>query len=651
MALEQNEIKKVISVDLGNTTTSLRDYKKHIDELKGSLLQLDSASEEYQKIAQEVKTEQDKLNEVMKVGKTQTDAAEGSYNQLTQTMAELKKQWKATADEAERADLGKQILDINNQLKDLDASTGNYQRNVGDYANAFEKAFDKCLDGITSIDGPLGELGGTVKNMIPVIKSVNATAISGLNGVKKAIAATGIGVLVIAVATLIQHWEDFTKIIGVSTTSINEFKQKSLDTLESIIIGAVGVGNAIGNFLLAPIRTTIEAFKGLGNVVKSIFSGDFSQAVEDAKTALASIGDVWSKAIDFSGSYETGKTIGQTLIDRARSVVTSPEAEAVIEEAGINTGKTATKSVAKGVKEETPNTEKAISDLWSTMFKTALANGLKELSEEAKRRKDWLSEAMQEAVDEASQEKFELQYSDDYDTMTIQERADAEYEIERGLIEKKIELQQTYLDNFIGTQEEKEVELKKLYKLQQDLDNADLKHTKETEDRKAAIKKQEQQNLLSSSINLFGALADLAEEGSEEQKAFSIMQTVLNTLQSIMGIWAGYSEMGPFGVAAAAVQTAAVTALGAATIAKMKSTTKDNASSGSASVAAPQVSTPSMATVSPLLDEQADINRLDTSGMQGDSANNPMNMRVYVVDQDIRDANYRAQVVEDNATF
>jgi hypothetical protein len=283
------------------------------------------------------------------------------------------------------------------------------------------------------------------------------------------------------------------------------------------------------------------------------------------------------------------------------------------------------------------------------MFKTALANGLKELSEEAKRRKGWLSEAMQEAADEASQQEFDLKYSAEWDEMSEQERADAEYKIERGLIEKKIELQQTYLDNFIGTQEEKEVELKKLSKLQQELENADLKHTIETEDRKAAKKKQEQQNLLSSSINLFGALSDLAEEGSEEQKAFSIMQTVLNTLQSIMGIWAGYSEMGPFGVAAAAVQTAAVTAMGAATIAKMKSTTKE--SSSSASVAAPQIPTPSMTSVTPLLDEQSDLNRLETSGVQGESANGTTNMRVYVVDQDIRDANHRAEVVEDNATF
>lgn len=647
MALEQNEIKKVITVDLGNTSTSLKDYKKHIDELKGSLLQLDSASEEYQKIAQEVKNEQDKLNEVMKVGKTTTDAADGSYNQLTQTMAELKKQWKATADEAERADLGKQILDINNQLKELDASTGNYQRNVGDYANAFEQAFDKCLDGITSIDGPLGELGGTVKNMIPVIKSVNATAVSGLSGVKKAIASTGIGLLVVAVATLISHWEDLTAAIGISQEDMQEFKEKAINAFKNIVSGAVGVGNAIGNFLLAPIRATIEAFKGLGTIIKDIFTGNFEKVKEDAVAAFDAIKGIGQKAIDFRGNYEQGREFADNMIQTIENRLKSNKDKA--EEAGKTIGKSVTKGVEKGVKEETPDSTKAISDLWSTMFKTAFANGLKELSEEAKRRKDWLAEAMQEAVDEANQAQFELKYSDDYDTMTIQERADAEYEIERKLIVDKIALQQTYLDNFIGTQEEKEIELKKLSKLQQELDNEDLKHTKETEDRKAALKKQEQQYLLSSSIALFGALADLAEEGSEEQKALSIMQTVLNTLQSIMGIWAGYSEMGPFGVAAAAVQTAAVVATGAATIAKMKATTKESANS--ASVAVPQVSTPSMTTVSPLLNEQADINRLDTSGMQGDSANSPMNMRVYVVDQDIRDANNKAQVVEDNATF
>ena len=161
--------------------------------------------------------------------------------------------------------------------------------------------------------------------------------------------------------------------------------------------------------------------------------------------------------------------------------------------------------------------------------------------------------------------------------------------------------------------------------------------------------------MISSTAGLFGALSQLSEEGSEQQKAFAIMETILNTLTAIMGIWAGYSKFTAFGVAAAIAQTATVTALGAATIAKMKAVTKDSAGSASVSGLTAGVSAPSaggsnltMTSVNPLLDEQADLNRLNTASAGSDRM---QNMRVYVVDQDIRDANVRAQVVEDNSTF
>ena len=610
MAIEQNEIKKVITVDLGNTATSLKDYKKHIDDLKGSLLQLDSASEEYDKIAKEIKAEQDKLNEVMKVGKGITDAAEGSYNQLSQTMSELKKQWKATADEAERAELGKQILDINNQLKELDASTGNFQRNVGDYANAFEQAFGKCLDGITKIDGPLGEIGGTVKNMIPVIKSINSTAISGLTGIKKAIASTGIGLLVVAVATLISHWQDLTAAIGISQDDINEFKEKAINAFKNVVSGAVGVGNAIGNFLLAPIRATIEAFKGLGNIIKDVFSGDFSKIKEDATAAFDAIKGIGQKAIDFKGNYQTGKEAADNMIATIEERLASKDNTDKAEEAGKVVGKAISKGMSEGVAEET-ETEKEIDSKTQSILDRLHKRNTDEI--------ELLREKYEE--EKAMLEQYGL------DTTQLQEEFEANVE---AIIDKRLEAERKAVEE----QEKLEEEL--------------TAKKKAESDKQLALKKKEQQALLSSSISLFGALSELAEEGSEEQKAFSIMQTVLNTLQSIMGIWAGYSEMGPFGIAAAAVQTAAVTATGAATIAKMKSTTKDSASS--ASVAAPQISTPSMTNVSPLLDEQSDLNRLETSGIQSNSTNE-QTIKCYVVESDITDVQNKVSVVEDNATF
>lgn len=609
MAIEQNEIKKVITVDLGNTATLLKEYKKLIDDLKGSLLKLDSTSEEYEKIAKEIKAEQDKLNEVMKVGKTTTDAAEGSYNQLAQTMSELKKQWKATADEAERAELGKQILGINNQLKELDASTGNFQRNVGDYANAFEQAFDKCLDGIKTLDGPIGELGGNIKNMLPVIKSINSTAISGLSGIKKAIAATGIGLLVVAVATLISHWQDLTAVIGISQDDIDEFKEKALNAFKNVVSGAVGVGNAIGNFLLAPIRTTIEAFKGLGNIIKDVFTGNFSKIKEDATAALDAIKGIGQKAIDFNGNYQQGVEAADNMIAVIENRLTSKDNLTKAEESGKVVGKSIGSGMSEGIADE---------------------EIIQEIDSKTQSILDRLHKRNTDEI-ELLREKFEEEKSllEQYgiDTTQLQEEFEANVE---AIIDKRLDAEQKAKVEELKAEEELTAK------------------TKEESDKRLAIKKKEQQSLLSSSIALFGALSDLAEEGSEEQKALSIMQTVLNTLQSIMGIWVGYSPMGPFGVAAAIVQTAAVTATGAATIAKMKSTTKESASS--ASVAAPQISTPSMTQVSPLLDEQSDLNRLETSGMQGNSTQE-QTIRCYVVESDITDVQNKVSVVEDNATF
>lgn len=184
-------------------TVSLKDYKKQIDDLRASLLNLESTSEEYKTIAEEIKDRQDKLNEVMGVGKKDIDAVAGSYNALTQELSALKKEWKTLEIGSERwVELGNQIDGINNKLKEADASVGVFGRNVGNYQNAFEGAMKSMLSQLGSINPVLGKMGSTVSQLIPVIKSVSKAATSGLKGIKAAIASTGIGALIVALGVL-----------------------------------------------------------------------------------------------------------------------------------------------------------------------------------------------------------------------------------------------------------------------------------------------------------------------------------------------------------------------------------------------------------------------------------------------------------------
>ena len=648
------EIRKIITVDTGDSNTTLKEYRQQIDNIKESMSSLDSTTEEYQSQAQELKDAQDRLNNVLKEGGDVAAHAEGSYNQLEATMAELKAQWKATGDEAERADLGKKILDINNQLKDLDASTGDFSRSIGDYAGAFEEAFNTCLDGMSSLDGPLGELGGNVKDLVPLIKATSQAATKGLGGVRKAVLSTGVGALVVAVGLLVSHWDDFRKLVGISDEQMAAFKDTAVNTLKNIISGVVGVGNVIVQSLLTPIRTVIEAFKGLGNVVRDVFTGDFKSIKEDAANAISGIASTIRDGFSFKDNYNTGVEVAEGIFAGINSRLKEAEAvgEAVSE--AVDTGAT-NKATDKA---DTPQPTGEAEEIDNETVKI-----LERLSQRGKSKLDLLKEQYEKeralliqhnldtsALDAEFTERsaeIEAEMSKELDGVLerLRQSSLSRWDIEREELETKYQ----YERDLLVAAGEDTTALEQYYSEQR------IKINEDEAAEKRALMAQNANLMISSTAGLFGALSQLSEEGSEQQKAFSIMETILNTLSAIMGIWAGYSEFGPLGYAAAIAQTATVTALGAATIAKMKAVTKDSAGSTSVSGLTAGVSAPStggsnltMASVNPLLDEQADLNRLNAASAGNDKM---QNVRVYVVDQDIRDANVRAQVVEDNSTF
>lgn len=648
------EIRKIITVDTGDSNTTLKEYRQQIDNIKESMSSLDSTTEEYQEQAQELRDAQDRLNNVIKEGSNVVEHAEGSYNQLEATMADLKAQWKATGDEAERADLGKKILAINNQLKDLDASTGDFSRNIGDYAGAFEEAFNTCLDGMSSLDGPLGELGGNVKDLVPLIKATSQAATKGLGGVRKALLSTGVGALVVSVGLLVSHWDDFRKLIGISDEQMAAFKDTAVNTLKNIISGTVGVGNVIVQSLLTPIRTVIEAFKGLGNVVRDVFTGDFKSIKEDAANTISGIASTIRDGFSFKDNYNTGVEVAEGIFAGINSRLKEAEAVGEAVNEAVDTG--ATNKATNKADTSQPTDEAEEIDNETVKI-------LERLNQRGKSKLDLLKEQYEKERALLTQHNLDTSALDaEFAERSAEIEAEMSKELD-GVLER---LRQSSLSRWDIEREELETK----YQYERDLlvaagedttaldeyyAEARIKIAEDEAAAKRALRAQEINNLVSSMGGMFGALSQLSEEGSEQQKAFSIMETVLNTLSAIMGIWAGYSEFGPLGYAAAIAQTATVTALGAATIAKMKAVTKDSAGSTSVSGLSAGVSAPStggsnltMTSVNPLLDEQADLNRLNTAGIGSDRT---QNLRVYVVDQDIRDANVRAQVVEDNSTF
>ena len=133
-------IEKIIKIESSGSEQTVKGLKKEIDSLRDALLNAEKGGDDYKKILEQLIGDQKKLADVMSAGKNEVSAATGSYNSLKNEMSALKKVWAEVTDEASRSDIGKRIDEINTELKEMDASIGNFQRNVGNYASGFKNA-------------------------------------------------------------------------------------------------------------------------------------------------------------------------------------------------------------------------------------------------------------------------------------------------------------------------------------------------------------------------------------------------------------------------------------------------------------------------------------------------------------------------------
>lgn len=191
MALENVTI---LRVGTDEAVRNVADLRENIKALKQELDNADASFEDNARVTEELRKNQAALRDAMYATASETDdltkkadalydengKLNGSYNDLVHTMAELKSAWRSTTDQTERDNLGDRIARINDSLKEMDGTVGNYSRNVGDYANkmgvALEKAFKSTAGSAANVINPLKN----VKNGLTAISATPAVAILGL---------------------------------------------------------------------------------------------------------------------------------------------------------------------------------------------------------------------------------------------------------------------------------------------------------------------------------------------------------------------------------------------------------------------------------------------------------------------------------------
>lgn len=354
--MEATEDVIILKVNTQEAVQSVGDLKNNIKVLKKDLESLDIGSTEYADTLNELKLNQNALKDAMyatsssmqDVAQAASGASE-SYNSLVHRMAALKEEWRATNNEARRNEVGQQIADINDKLKEMDASVGNFQRNVGNYesgvAGLVEK-FDQWGETLKMMPPTLGAAKEQIGKVGETMQLVGKQPILGIIGLLAPIIMKITSALQeneTAMGAVNRVMEAMQPIFNVVNNILEKIAQGFSNLIDKIInlagnggwFGKVitsitGVGNALLQYLLVPIKTTIEAFKGLGNIMKDVFTGQWKQVKEDAKNAWEGIKNVFSEGFSFKQNFLTGKEWGKQLVEGVKE--NKPEAQAAGEE-------------------------------------------------------------------------------------------------------------------------------------------------------------------------------------------------------------------------------------------------------------------------------------------------------------------------------
>ena len=633
---------KIITVDAVN---NLADLKKAIKDAKDNLATLDLGSEKYQEQLKEVIKGQNLLRSAMNGTKADAEQLKDavdengkSYNALVNQMANLTRAFRATTDAAERANLAGQIKDINDQLKEMDAMRGNFQRNVGDYFNQTSAAMKSVIKDLPSaldkVKGPLRDIEGTMGLMgthpILGILGLLAPLISDIaKGVKENESAmAGVKKLMDALKPVMDFFsgilQNVVEYVGELISQAASFLGSS-GIFNKIVKGVMGVGNAILQFVIAP-------FKAVGAAVK-VFKEQGIKGIGDAARAMK---EEFTKGVAFKQNFQSGQAVADAVISGAKSKKKDTK------KAGKEMAKDLLEGLQEGLADIGDELQKEFDDIVAKMEKA---------QEDANKRAQKREADNLKGLEKGTKHRLEL---NEILTTDEREKANQQYAIQKESNDRRLALLKQFRDEALARDDwdtylsydqeiadlEVQIETDKLRE-EKRLREQDVKDAKE-----AAKQKMATMTAYASGVSgLTSSLADILENEGKEAKNLRIAAATIDMISGAVTAFSTAQQLGPIaGPIVGAINAAAVIASGLANIAKIRSTNVSKNSTPSTN--APE--TP--ATVSAPVLETAVPTTTVVNGASTEAALNRASepQKVYILQSDIEAAGdtSRVQVAE-----
>lgn len=596
---------QIIRIDTGEAVKSVNDLRENVKILKERLGDLEIGTTEYQDTLEELKVNQAAVKDAMYATTASMDdlsksatGTSNSYNSLVHRMASLKEELRATDVSTEQGkqrfkELAAQINEVNDNLKDMDALQGNFQRNVGNYPGLM-KTFSGSLDALDKgLKATAGGVGG-LKDGFDALAVNPAFTILGIvvdlfgslaNTLKEdetsMAAVNKAGVSLEPVFKFLKGiLEKVVNIVADLITKVSAFVQSN-GLIPRIIDGVVGVGNAIFKFVVAPFKGVVEAIK--------VFKEQGVRGLGDAAKAFA---NEMKTGISFKSNYQAGESIVDAITagikDKKKDVSAA--------------GKDVIKPLKDGIDMEL---DKMIQDLDKEMDK--MIQELDKEQEDANKIANSIAQGRLANLDKAAKHQLEL---NDILVEDDREKAEKAYQIQLSANERRLAALEQFakdaldrgdLDAYLEYEQEAadlEVEIEtNALREKKRLREQDVKDAKE----KAKQQMEVMQSVASATSGILGSIADMyesdeknSEKNANKIKGLRIASATIDTISGAIGAFmqAVQTIPPPMGAIIGGIQAAAVTAAGIAQIAKIKSTKVSGSASNSAPTAPAVTSAP-----------------------------------------------------------
>lgn len=642
---------EIVTVDAVTNLTQLRET---IKKAKDKLNDLTIGSEAYRKQLVEIDKAQTLLKNAVN-GTTAkeedyTKALQGTsktYNTLVKQMADYKKQLRNIDVSTEKGkkdfeDLAKKINAVNQELKDMDEKQGSFVRNVGNYKSALEGMpgpIGNVTKGINGVSDSLVLVGkqpvlGIIGLLAPLIAKIsdelkeNQTAMDAVKKVLKSLEP-----LMKVLEGALQKIAEWA---GEALSGIATFVKSSIPQLKSFIAGVTGVGNAIFQFLIMPIKQTIEAVKGLGNILRDVFTGQWDKIKDDAKAAVKGINDAFTKGIDFKGNYKAGEEAGESFVEGLASTKLKKKAG--------KAGKDLVKETLKSIQEEfDKDLEKLMDDIdkkSQEIAEKAMEAAEKQM-ELARKRED----AKLAGIEKTAQRQLEY---NDILTENEREKENKAWEIQQLALERRLHALAEFREQALDRGDiERVVQYEtEMADLQVDIEQSTLR-------RKKKLREQDKQDALdtmqfyaNATTGLLGNIADALENEGKSAKNIRIAAATIDMIQGAVTAFSTAQQLGPIaGPIVGAVNAAAVVASGLVNIAKIRSTNVSKDSAPSTEATAPSVSAPVLENAVPT----TTVTEGASQEMRLNRATEPQ--KVYILQDDIEAAGDASRVQVEESSF